>query len=363
VSSVTSNRDQEKKVVEVVGEVPRAVFGSTFTEHMASITWDDEVGWHDLEVGPMKPLSLHPATAVLHYGQEIFEGLKAYRQADGSARLFRIQDHAARFRDSARRMAMPELSIELFTRACVELVKADVALLGPRPGDGLYLRPMLISTTPELGAGRPSRSYLFMVIACPTPANAAVNASTSVWVTHEYVRAARGGTGAVKAGANYAQGMIGQAQARAHNCQQVAWLDPVQHEYVEELGAMNLFFVFGRDRSSHLVTPPLSDTILPGITRRSILTIAEGLGLSTEERPVSLAEWERLCVESTIQETFATGTAGGITPVQTVQTMSSEWTIGDGVLYPISSLIGNRLNELQAGVSSDAHGWLTSLDA
>lgn len=361
MSPVSSDVTQKNDVVEIDLDTPRSVFGSVFTEHMATITWDDEVGWHDLEVGPIQPLALHPATAVLHYAQEIFEGLKAYRQADGSPRLFRILDHAARFRASARRMAMPELSAELFTRACVELVKADVALLGPQLGDGLYLRPMLISTTPELGAGRPSRNYLFVVIACPTLANAAANAATSVWVTHDYVRAARGGTGAVKAGANYAQGMIGQAQARAHNCQQVAWLDPVQREYVEELGAMNLFFVFGQDRQCRIVTPPLTDTILPGITRRSILTVAEGLGLSSEERPVSLAEWERCCFESTIKETFATGTAGGITPVRTVKTKCSEWTIGDGASYPISSLIGNRLNELQSGVSSDAYGWLTSL--
>ncbi|MGH4024363.1 MAG: branched-chain amino acid aminotransferase [Pseudonocardiaceae bacterium] len=337
-------------------------FGVHFTDHMVEISWTAGQGWHDPEIGPYRPLVMDPAAMVLHYGQSIFEGLKAYRQPDDSVACFRPLANAARFRSSARRMAMPELPDELFLGSLQELVRTDIDWVPAAGGEeSLYLRPFLFATEVGLGV-RPAASYRYLVIASPAgPYFRRGLTPVSVWLSTEYVRAAPGGTGEAKFAGNYAASLLAQQQAADKGCDQVVWLDAVERRWVEEMGGMNLYFVFGEGKQARLVTPELTGTLLPGITRDSLLTLARDHGLSVEQRRISTEEWEKGVETGDITEVFACGTAAVITPVARVAYSGGEFTIGDGEAGPITSRLRAALTAIQRGAAPDSHGWMVPL--
>ncbi|PWI44233.1 branched-chain amino acid aminotransferase [Streptomyces sp. ICBB 8177] len=332
-------------------------FGRHFTDHMVTIRWTEGRGWHDAQLVPYAPISLDPANMTLHYAQTIFEGLKAYRQPDGSVATFRPYANAERFQSSARRLAMPELPQELFVAACDALVRQDKAWVPSEGEESLYLRPFMFATEVGLGV-RPANEYLFVVIASPAGAYFPGGVKpVSVWVSEEYVRAAPGGTGAAKAGGNYAASLVAQAQAIEHGCPQVVWLDAIERRWVEEMGGMNLYFVYG-DR---IVTPELSGSLLPGITRASLLRIAADLGYEVSEGRVSVEEWREAAENGSLTEVFACGTAAVITPVGAVKSTRADWRIADGEPGEVTMRLRRALLDVQTGASPDTHGWMHPL--
>jgi branched-chain amino acid aminotransferase len=333
-------------------------FGTVFSDHMVSIDWDEGRGWHDATLGPRGPLSLDPATAVLHYAQEIFEGLKAYRQADRGLALFRPQANAARFNASARRLAMPELPEEAFVEAVRRIVDADRNWFPSVEGGSLYLRPFMIATEVFLGV-RPARQYKFLVIASAVGSYFKSGApAVSIWVSRNHARAAMGGTGAAKCGGNYAASLVPQAEAIERGHDQVVFLDAEQHRWIEELGGMNLFFVF---EDGKVVTPPLTGTILPGITRDSLITLAREEGLDVREERYSLEEWRDDARSGKLVETFACGTAAVVTPVGKVAGHDGEFVIGSGGPGQLTQKLRERLVGIQRGTVEDRHGWVVKL--
>ncbi|MGH3262049.1 MAG: branched-chain amino acid aminotransferase, partial [Trebonia sp.] len=324
-------------------------FGQVFTDHMITLRWTAERGWHDGRLEPYGPFTLDPATAVFHYGQEFFEGLKAYRQASGSIVMFRPQANAARFNSSARRMAMPELPEETFVRALEVLVTQDREWVPEGEGKSLYLRPFLIATQRGLGVNHPSSEYLFCVIASPAASYFGEGKTVKVWLSQDYTRAAPGGTGAVKCGGNYASSFAAQQQAVDKGCDQVVWLDAASREWVEEMGSNNLYFVYGSGESARLLTPELTGTLLPGITRDSLLTLAPTLGIAVEEGRISVTQWRQDCASGELSEVFGCGTAAVITPIGVVDGPSGGWTIGDGTPGPVTQRLKAELVGLQYG--------------
>jgi branched-chain amino acid aminotransferase len=330
-------------------------FGQVFTDHMVSARYSPEHGWHDARLTAYQPLTLDPATSVLHYGQAIFEGLKAYHQPDGGIALFRPEQNARRFQRSARRLAMAEVPEELFLAAVRALVTADRDWVPTRDGESLYLRPLEFALDPFLGV-RPSREYQFLLFASPAGAyfTGGVRPVT-VWLSTEYVRAAPGGTGEAKCAGNYAASLVAQAQAAEQGCDQVVWLDAVEHRYVEEMGGMNLYFVFADGR---LVTPALTGSLLAGVTRDSILALGKDLGLQVEERLVSTDEWEAGCADGSISEVFACGTAAVVTPVGQVKHAGGAFAVADGEPGPLTMKVRESLLGIQQGTAPDPHGWM-----
>lgn len=337
-------------------------FGRYFTDHMVTIRWTEAEGWHDAQIGPYGPISLDPASMVLHYGQEIFEGLKAYTQPDGSVASFRPEANAARFRASAVRLAMPELPDELFLASLRELVTVDRAWMPPAGGEeSLYLRPFMFATEVGLGV-RPANECLYLLIASPAGAYFPGGVKpVNVWLCTDFTRAAVGGTGTAKCGGNYAASLLPQAQGAAAGCQQVAYLDAAERRWVEEMGGMNLFFVFGSGDDVELVTPELSGSILPGVTRDSLLVIAKEIGCQVSERRISAAEWLDGCADGRISEVFACGTAAVITPVGAVRHSKGEVRVADGEPGPITTRLRALLTDIQRGHTSDTHSWMTTL--
>ncbi|MBO0775315.1 MAG: branched-chain amino acid aminotransferase [Actinobacteria bacterium] len=335
-------------------------FGSVFTDHMVTLRWAADQGWHDGRLEPYGPFTLDPGTQVFHYAQEIFEGLKAYRQAGGAIVTFRPEANAARFASSARRLAMPPLPEDTFVRAIELLVSQDRDWVPSGEGFSLYLRPFMIATQKGLGINSPSRQYLFCLIASPSAGYFAggMIKPVSVWLSQEYTRAAPGGTGEAKCGGNYAGAFAGQQQAVDNGCDQVVWLDAVERRWVEEMGGMNLFFVYGSGPQARITTPPLTGTMLPGITRDSLLTLAPGLGIKAGESRISVAQWRAGCASGEITEVFACGTAAVITPVAAVKSPSGEWLIGDGSPGPVTMRLREELLGLQYGDRPDPHGWI-----
>ncbi len=332
-------------------------FGTSFSDHMVSIEWDEQRGWHDAVVGPRGPILLDPAAAVLHYAQEIFEGLKAYSQSDGSIALFRPEANAARFNQSARRLAMPELPEELFIESVRQLVAADRDWLPTVEGGSLYLRPFMFASEAFLGV-RPAKQYRYLVIASPAGNYFKSGApAVSIWVS-DYTRAAPGGTGAAKCGGNYAASLVPQAEAIERGHDQVVFLDAAEHRWIEELGGMNLYFVFA---DGSLVTPALTGTILPGITRDSLLALARDEGLTVREERYSLDQWRDDAKSGRLVETFACGTAAVVTPVGKVAGRDGEFTIGTGGPGQLTQKLKNRLVAIQRGEAPDPHGWVMKL--
>ncbi|WP_445338282.1 branched-chain amino acid aminotransferase [Clavibacter sp. CFBP 8614] len=334
-------------------------FGKHFTDHMVQIDWTLDGGWHDARVVPYGPLQLDPAASVLHYGQEIFEGMKAYAHADGSVWTFRPERNAARLQRSARRLALPELSAEDFVESVTQLVRADIDWVPRAAEQSLYLRPFMIANESFLGV-RAAQRVGYYVIASPAGAYFTGGvAPVSIWLSTQYSRAGKGGTGAAKCGGNYAASLLPQAEAASHGCAQVLFLDSEEGRYLEELGGMNIVLVY---RDGRIVTPD-SESILEGITRDSILQLARDRGLTVEKRRVELSEWVDGVASGEITEVFACGTAAVITPIGRL--MGEGLDVGD-IDAPAGELtmsLRQELTDIQYGRIPDRHGWLTRLDA
>ena len=329
-------------------------FGRVFSDHMVTIRYHESKGWYDARVEARAPIPMDPAAAVLHYAQEVFEGLKAYRTADGGATMFRPQENARRFQQSAARLAMPSLPEELFLEACDQLVKIDRAWI-PEGEGSLYLRPFMFANEIFLGV-KPSSDYLFIVIASSVGNYFKTDApAVSLWVSKEYTRAAPGGTGAAKCGGNYASSLLAQAEATRHGCDQVVFLDAVEQKWVEELGGMNIFFVFD---DGSMVTPPLGGTILPGITRSSLLTLAKDKKITVREERYSIDQWRKDSASGRLREAFACGTAAVVTPIGTVRSKDGEFRIGNGGPGTHTEDLKQALVGIQRGKAADNHGWL-----
>lgn len=334
------------------------VFGRVFTDHMVSIRYTEGKGWHDAQVMPRGPLLIDPATAVLHYAQEIFEGLKAYRLDDGSMALFRADANARRFNASARRMAMAEIPEELFLGACQALIDIDKNWFPPVEGGALYLRPFMYASEVFLGV-KPASEYQFLVIASPVGNYFKTAApAVSLWVSEDYTRAAAGGTGAAKCGGNYASSLVAQQQAIAQGHDQVVFLDAVERRWIEELGGMNMFFVFD---DGSIITPPLSGTILPGITRDAIITLAREAGLTVREEMYAIDDWQADAISGKLTESFACGTAAVVTPVGKVTRGDTAFTIGADGPGQITQMLKDKLVGIQRGRVEDIHGWVERL--
>ncbi|MGW1193463.1 branched-chain amino acid aminotransferase [Streptomyces sp. NPDC002559] len=336
-------------------------FGESFTRHMVTAEWSAEEGWSPLGLGPFADLSLSPATVGLHYGQSVFEGLKAYRRGDGTVEVFRPADHSARFARSAERLAIPPLPDGAFLEALDLLLAVDQEDLPDDPVLSLYLRPLLFASEANL-APRPARTYTFLLIAFVTRGffSGTVDAVT-VRIGREYVRAVSGGTGDVKFGGNYAPAYLAQEQAVREGGQQVVWLDAAERRWVEELGAMNLFFVFGTGPEARLVTPPCSGTLLPGITRDSVMVLADRLGIPVSEEGVTVDQWRRGSRDGSLTETFACGTAAVVTPVGLVLDGEESWQVGEGKAGPVTLALRDALLDIHTGRAPAPDGWLRSV--
>ena len=329
-------------------------FGTSFTDHMVDICWSAGGGWHRPRVQPYGPIALDPAAAVLHYGQEIFEGIKAYRHADGSVHTFRPDQNGLRLQRSARRLALPELPVSYFVQSLRELVAVDGAWVPSGADQSLYLRPFMFAKEAFLGV-RPAKKVAYYVIASPAGAYFTGGVKpVSIWLSEDYARAGKGGTGAAKTGGNYASSLLPQSEAYDNGCDQVVFLD--QDGNVEELGGMNVIFVH---KDGTIVTPQ-SDSILEGITRDSILQLARDRGHTVESRPVTLAEWRDGVASGDIVEVFACGTAAVVTPIGVLKGKDflDEQPIGELALS-----LREELTDIQYGRRDDKHGWLVRLDA
>jgi branched-chain amino acid aminotransferase len=329
-------------------------FGRIFTDHMISARWTEDSGWHDARLEPYAPLVLDPASAVLHYSQSVFEGLKAYRQPDGGVALFRPERNARRLADSCRRLALPEFPVEDFVAACELLTRTDVDWVPDAEGASLYLRPLIIADEVGLMV-RPSASVRFLLIASPAGSYfSGPLRPISLWLTSEFVRAVPGGTGAAKCGGNYAASLVAQREAMDHGCDQVVFVDGVEHRWVDELAGSNIFFVLD---DGTLVTPELSGAILPGVTRDAVLALARDSGRKVDERRVDIEEWREGVRSGRVAEVFACGTAAVITPIGTLKWAGGEVTAGDGTPGPVTTELRHALIDLQYGRAADPHGW------
>ena len=329
-------------------------FGTLFTDHMAVVRWTEGKGWHSAQITARAPFALDPAASVLHYAQEIFEGMKAYRHEGGRVVLFRPDENARRFNESAKRMAMPELPEEVFLAAVDKLIAQDLKWV-PEGEGSLYLRPFMFASEAFLGV-RPAKEYIFCVIASPVgPYFKGGAKAVTIWTSQGYTRAAAGGTGAAKCGGNYAASLIAQAEAAAHGCDQVAFLDARENRWVEELGGMNVFFVF---KDGSIVTPPLQGTILPGITRKSLLQLAADAGITITERLYSFDEWQADATSGKLAEAFACGTAAVVAGIGKVKHAGGEFLVGDGQTGPVTQRLREALVGLQRGQTNDPYGWV-----
>ncbi|KHA76653.1 branched-chain amino acid aminotransferase [Janthinobacterium lividum] len=332
-------------------------FGRIFTDHMVVIPYRDGK-WQQGELKAYGPLTLDPSASSLHYGQAIFEGYKAFAQPDGSIKTFRPEQNAERFNRSAARLAMPAIPVELFLEAGDALISQDRNWVPKNTGESLYMRPLMIATDPYLGV-RPSEEYLFVLFASPAGAYFPQGVKpVTVWISEDFVRAAPGGTGEAKCAGNYAASLMAQSQAQEKGCDQVVWLDAVHREFIEEMGGMNLFFVYKDGEKVTVVTPELTGTLLPGITRRSLLEMAKDLGYATEERKLSVQQWRDDIASGRMTEVFACGTAAVITPVGVAKANGFEMTINNNENGAVTLALREALLGLQHGTAADTHGWM-----
>ena len=342
----TSEKDRAAKLVD-------PGFGRVFTDHMSIVRYNQAKGWHGACVESRANFPLDPASAVLHYAQEIFEGLKAYTRDDGGVNLFRPDANAKRFHNSADRMAMAQVPEAVFIEAVEQLVRIDRAWI-PGGEGSLYLRPFMVASEIFLGV-KPSAEYIFAVIASPVGSYFKGGpAPVSIWVSENYTRAAIGGTGAVKCGGNYAASLRAQAEAIEHGCDQVVFLDAVERRYIEELGGMTVFFVFD---DGSLSTPPLG-TILPGITRDSIIALAKDSGTRVREEPYTIEQWRADAASGRLKEAFACGTAAVISPIGKVCSASGDFLISGGAAGPVAMGMRKKLVDIQYGRAADPHNWI-----
>ncbi|GHS88954.1 branched-chain-amino-acid aminotransferase [Actinomycetota bacterium] len=333
-------------------------FGTVFTDHMARVTWTQGSGWHHRRVERYGPLQLDPAAAVLHYAQEIFEGLKAYRHADGSVWSFRPWANAERFARSAHRLALPVLPTEDFLAAVTALVETDIAWVPAGEETSLYLRPFMYASERFLGV-RPTLEAEFLVIASPVgPYFVGGVKPVSIWVSQDYHRAGAGGTGAAKCGGNYAASLLPQQEAYEQGCEQVCFLDASTNTLLEELGGMNVFVV---KADGTVATPELSGSILEGVTRSSVIELLTAAGHEVSERPIPLAEVLAGLVDGSVSEVFACGTAAVVTPVGRLAGADFDHTVADGEAGPVTTRVRTELTDIQYGRAADTHGWMHRL--
>ncbi|GGI47371.1 branched-chain amino acid aminotransferase [Agromyces flavus] len=356
VWQVTRN-DAAKSAAEREAVLADPGFGNHFTDHMVDICWSEKGGWHRPRVSPYGPIQLDPAAAVLHYGQEIFEGLKAYRHADGSIRTFRPYENAARMQRSARRMALPELPVEYFIDSLKQLIAVDADWVPSAPETSLYLRPFMYAKEAFLGV-RPAKKVAYYLIASPAAAYFPGGVQpVNIWLSTHYARAGKGGTGAAKTGGNYASSLLPQAEAYEKGCQQVLFLD--EGKYLEELGGMNVVLV---KKDGTLVTPE-SDSILEGITRDSILRLAADRGHQVEQRRVTLDEWREGAASGDIVGAFACGTAAVVVPIGRLLAEDFEIVHSGARAEELALSLREELTGIQYGRVEDRHGWMVRLDA
>ncbi|MDX9823214.1 MAG: branched-chain amino acid aminotransferase [Syntrophales bacterium] len=328
-------------------------FGKIFTDHMFTLKYTADKGWHDATIGPHVPLKLDPTAMCLHYAQEIFEGMKAYRGKDGAIYLFRPKENIKRMNVSARRLCMPELDEELFLEALKKLVLLDRDWIPRGRGTAAYIRPTMIATEAALGV-HPSNSYLFFIIMSPVGAYYAEGfGPTKIYVSEEYVRSAPGGTGFTKAGGNYAASLYASRIAQEMGYTQVLWLDAVERKYVEEVGTSNIFFLIGDE----LLTPPLEGTILPGVTRDSVIRMARSWNMKVSERRFSMDEILKAHREGRLKESFASGTAAIVSPIGQFFYRGEVFVINGGKTGPVSERLYNEILQIQYGEKDDPFGW------
>ncbi|MEX1078757.1 MAG: branched-chain amino acid aminotransferase [Homoserinimonas sp.] len=359
LSFTVTRNDSARSVQEREAILANPGFGTHFTDHMVDICWSEQGGWHRPRVQPYGPIALDPSAAVLHYGQEIFEGMKAYRHQDGSIWTFRPEANARRMQHSAHRLALPELPTDYFIESLKQVIAVDADWVPSAPETSLYLRPFMFAKEAFLGV-RPAKKVAYYVIASPAGAYFPGGvAPVAIWLSTEYARAGRGGTGAAKTGGNYASSLLAQAEAAEKGCAQVLFLDSAEGTYVEELGGMNVVLVY---KDGTLVTPE-SDSILEGITRDSILQLAEDRGLTVERRRITIDEWRDGVESGDIVEMFACGTAAVVTPIAIVKAEGFEIGSADAVAGELTMSLRQELTDIQYGRLTDKHGWLTRLDA
>jgi branched-chain amino acid aminotransferase len=332
-------------------------FGKYFTDHMFLMDFEKGRGWINPRIVPYGPLSLDPSAMVLHYGQEIFEGLKAYRWTDGTIALFRPDKNIERWNRSARRLCMAETDPEIFMAGMKALILLDQDWIPSSPGTSLYVRPTMIATEAALGV-KPSSRYLFFIIIGPVgPYYPEGFSPTRIYVTKSYVRAAKGGVGETKTGGNYAASLYAATKAQELGYTQVLWLDAAEHKYVEEVGTSNIFFQI----DSELVTPPLAGTILPGVTRDSVLFLAREWGLAVNERPITIDEVIQSAEDGRLKEMFATGTAAVISPVGEIGYQERVIPVADGKTGPLAQRLYDEITGIQYGQRPDPYGWVVKI--
>lgn len=332
-------------------------FGSLFTDHMFVCDYTEGTGWHDARIVPYGPFQLDPSSAVLHYSQTIFEGMKCYRRQDGDIQLFRPRDNFARMARSAKRMGMPELDTDTFMEGLMQLLRIEKDWVPHNPGTSLYIRPTLIATDPKLGV-HAGHQYLFYIILSPSGAYYPGGLSPNdIYVEDEYVRAVRGGIGETKAGANYAASLLAGMHAEKKGFVQVLWLDGVEQRYVEEVGSMNILFVYG----NKVVTPKLNGSILPGITRDSVLKLAKHLGYEVAEERLDIHELLQDIESGKLTESFGSGTAAVISPVKSFSYKGKSYQVGDGDIGPVAQKLYDTLTGIQYGTVEDTLGWITKV--
>ncbi len=328
-------------------------FGKIFTDHFFVIEYDRATGWHDASIEPSRPLCLDPASMCLHYAQEIFEGMKAYRGDDDSIYLFRPEENIKRMNRSAERMCMPAMDEELFMEALKKLILLEKDWIPRGAGTSLYIRPTMIATEVALGVHTANR-YLFFIILCPVGAYYPEGFSpTKIYVSEKYTRSAPGGVGACKAAGNYAASLYASQEASAMGYTQVLWLDAKERKYVEEVGTSNIFFVIGDE----LITPPLGGTILPGIMRNSVMKLAGSWGVKVREEQLSIDEIIRANENGTLREVFASGTAAIVSPVGQIYFREKEYVIGGGKTGTLTQRLYNEILQIQYGKKEDPFGW------
>lgn len=329
-------------------------FGKVFTDHMFVMEWNKGVGWHDAEIIPFGNLSIHPASSVLHYGAEIFEGLKAYRAADGSIRMFRPMENIRRMNRSAVRMGLPQLDEEFALKALNELVKIDSDWVPHGDGTSMYIRPFMIGDDEHLGV-HGSAHVRYLVILSPSGSYYATGLNpVRIMIEDEDVRAVRGGTGEAKCGGNYGASVRAGDRAEEKGFSQVLWLDGVERKYIEEVGAMNIMFKI----AGKIVTPALTGSILPGITRKSILELLRSKGIDAEERRISVEELIEAAEKGTLEEAWGCGTAAVVSPVGVLAYKGREYVIGDGGIGKTTQALYDELTGIQWGRIEDSFGWV-----
>jgi branched-chain amino acid aminotransferase len=329
-------------------------FGTIFTDHMFNMDYHPDKGWHNPRIEPFANISMSPATMVLHYGQGVFEGLKAYHAAGGGVQLFRPQENFKRLNRSAHRLCIPELDPEFALSSLKQLLTLEKNWVPKTPGTSLYIRPTIIATDPFLGV-RASFTYRYFIILSPVGAYYAEGFNpVKIWVTREYVRAVRGGVGETKTLGNYAASLYAGERAHKEGYTQVLWLDGVEQKYIEEVGAMNIFFVI----DDELITPMLSGSILPGITRDSVIALAKKWQMNVSERKISIEEVMDAHASGTLQEIFGSGTAAVISPVGELKYGQQTITVGDGKVGPMAQKLFDAIQAIQYGQAEDPFGWV-----